>query len=152
MAAPKAPTVTATVKQVDKVQGEGATASAKQAGNVRVADGAPQDAALAWARSQLGSPEDNGYCLQFVYDACQSAGVDIGAAPTTVDWWNDNASGQHPGDTNPPAGALVFWDQTPTNDAGHVGIAEGRDTVMSTYEESNTNVHEFSIAARNSSG
>lgn len=151
-ASSRTPAATSSVEQVKNVGGAVATAAAKQAGNIQAAGATPQDGALAWARSQLGSPEDNGYCLQFVFDAYQSTGVDIGAAPTAVDWWNAHASGQHPGDTTPPAGALVFWNQTPTNGAGHVGIAEGGDTVISTYEESNSNVHEFSIASRNSAG
>ena len=111
------------------------------------------DGALSWAESQLGSPDYYEMCLAFVHDAyLNGGGVEIGYADTALDYWLAHPELQHPGDTNPPPGALVFWDATPNNDAGHVGISEGGDTVVSSYEESTTTIHEFSLSARNAAG
>ena len=111
------------------------------------------DGALAWARSQLGAATYQGWCLQFVYDAYQAGGgVDIGVAPSAVDWWNAHPDVQHPGDVNPPAGALVFWGPTSYNPYGHVALAEGGDIVISSEERAITTIHEFSIADRNATG
>ena len=102
---------------------------------------------------QLGGATYQGWCLQFVYNAyAQGAGVDIGTAPSALDYWNAHPEAQHPGDVNPPAGAMVFWGATSYNPYGHVGIAEGGDTVISSEERTTTTIHEFSIADRNSGG
>jgi surface antigen len=122
------------------------------AGAVSVMGTPAEDGAVAWAQGQLGSDGYNGYCLQFVYDAYSAAGLDIGAAPSAVDWWNANPDRQHVGDTNPPEGALVFWGATSTNPYGHVAISEGGDTLISSAERSSTDIHEFSLADRNAGG
>jgi hypothetical protein len=111
----------------------------------------PAQQAVNWALARVGQPVYQGYCLSFVYDAYGSAGVNIGAAPTAVDWWNQHG-GHHPGDTAPPLGALVFWGPTAYNSAGHVGLALGNGQVVSSEERSTTVIHTFAIADRNAAG
>ena len=91
----------------------------------------------------------NGWCLQFVFDAYASGGKNIGSATTAVAWWNAHTAGRHAGDVNPPRGALVFWGATSTNPAGHVALALGDGTAVSTGERSWVDVHVLSIADRN---
>lgn len=119
------------------------TAAATQTATQATTASPATDGALAWARNQLGAATYQGWCLQFVYDAYQTgAGADIGVAPSAVDWWNAHPDAQHLGDTNPPAGALVFWGPTSYNLYGHVAIAEGGDIVISSEERATTNIHD----------
>ena len=114
--------------------------------------GPAQSAALDWARSKLGAADYDGFCQRFVHDAyLYGAGVEIGVSDANA-YWNNHPELQHPGDTNPPPGALVYWGPTPNNEYGHVALAEGGDTVISSTERSTHVIHEFSIADRNSSG
>jgi hypothetical protein len=119
-----------------------------------MADSASEIAgAIGWAEGQIGSTTWDGYCLEFVQLAYQDGGnVDIGSADTAVDYWNSHASLQHPGDLNPPDGALVFWGPNPYTSDGHVALSIGGGTVISTAERDYTGVHEFTIAARNGDG
>lgn len=108
---------------------------------------------MSWARARLSQDIYDGYCLEFVVDAySQGGGANIGAADSAVAYWSGHASLQHPGDTNPPYGALVFWGATSANAYGHVGISLGDGTVISSYEESTHAIHIFSIADRNNAG
>jgi hypothetical protein len=116
----------------------------------------PAGDAVNWAEARVGQHIYDGLCLQFVADAYSSAGVNIGSAPSALTYWNNHPAQQHSGDTNPPKGALVFWGATGgayPNPDGHVALdVAGGDTVVSSYEEANHNIHEFSIAARNRAG
>lgn len=137
--------------------GIAASAEAKPTPTVNVAaavdaTGAEQGA-VAWAQARVGQDIYDGLCLAFVVDAySQGGGVDIGSAPAAVDYWNGHGDLQHPGDTNAPYGALVFWGATSANPYGHVGISLSDGTVISTYERSNHTVHVFSMAERNAAG
>ncbi len=124
-------------------------------------------AAIAWAESYLpGAPNGpgsqyDGECLQFVHDAYSAAGVNIGTVGGgngAAQYWASNPMGytEHPGDTNPPVGALVFWGPTGEpypNQYGHVGIYLGNNTVISSasWPEATTDpdVHDFSFSGRN---
>jgi len=116
------------------------------------------ESAISWAESHLGQEVYVGNCLQFVHDAyLDGAGVQIGSASTAVSYWKNHGTSQHPGDTNPPRGALVFWGATSSNSAGHVGTSLGNGEVISSYSYPKTTlnslaVHEFSIAVRNAGG
>ena len=130
--------------------------------------GTPALAAISWAQHYLGADYDNGYCLAFVASAWAAAGVSIGGAATAADYWSEDPAGyaEHPGNTSPPVGALVFWGPTNvdgySNPAGHVGIyvgavsGIGTDEVISTWSwpepESSLEVHYFSLSARNGAG
>ncbi len=104
----------------------------------------------------MGSTQWDGACLEFVYDAYLQAGVDItgqaGLHDTALDFWNTYTGTKNPPSDNPPAGALVFWDATPSNSAGHVGISEGNGLAVSTDERAYPGVHELTIASRNAQG
>ena len=121
-------------------------------------------AAIAWARGYLGTSDDDEHCLEFVQSAYLAAGVNIGSAESAADYWNINPKGytEHPGDTNPPVGALVFWGPTESNPYGHVGIYVGAvpgrrdDEVISTASwgepATQPDVHYFSLSERNEAG
>ena len=83
------------------------------------ADGTPQGA-IEWYQSQEGSAEFEGMCELAAENAYGTSGV----WPSAIDHWNGAiAAGKaHEGDTNPPAGAFVFWN---TSEYGHVGVADG---------------------------
>lgn len=115
-------------------------------------------AAISWAREHLGQAFDAGWCLLFVQQAYAAAGVSLGRAPGAAQYWRENPQGftEHPGNTSPPVGALVFWGATRFNSYGHVGIYIGGDTVISTssWPESWSTpyVHEWSFSGRNAHG
>jgi surface antigen len=114
-------------------------------------------AAIAYAKGYLGTSHDSGLCLAFVQEAYAAAGITLGTGGTAANYWAVNPKGfvKHT-DTNPAVGALVFWGATPSNSAGHVGIYEGNDTVISTsswpQSSSGTKVHEWSFSGRNNAG
>lgn len=57
-------------------------------------------------------------------------GLSSSGWPRAIDGWNGTpASMRHPGDDNPPAGALVYWSG---GSAGHVALAKGDGSVIST--------------------
>jgi hypothetical protein len=108
--------------------------------------------AIDWAKARLGQAIYQGLCLQFVHDAyLYGGGKNIGGAPTAVDYWNASGATRHT-DTNPPAGALVFWGATVNNSAGHVGLSLGSGQVISSEERSYTSIHTFAISTRNAAG
>ncbi|MGH8877843.1 MAG: CHAP domain-containing protein [Stackebrandtia sp.] len=84
------------------------------------ADGTPQGA-IEWYQSQDGSTEYEGMCELAAEKAYGTSGV----WPSAIDHWNGAiAAGKaHEGDTNPPAGAFVYWN---TSQYGHVGVADGK--------------------------
>jgi hypothetical protein len=117
--------------------------------------------AIKWALNQNHLSIDDQECLAFVTQAYAQGGVALGTVGNgngAAQYWASNPKGfvEHPGNTNPPVGALVFWGPTPdpyANPYGHVGIYLGNDTVISSasWPESSagTEVHEFSFTGRN---
>lgn len=83
------------------------------------ADGTPQGA-IEWYQEREGSSEYEGMCEMAAENAYGTTGV----WPSAIDHWNatNEAGTAHPGDTNPPLGAFVFWN---TSEYGHVGVADG---------------------------
>jgi hypothetical protein len=86
-------------------------------------------AAIAWYQSKAGSPDYEDYCEL----AAETAYGTSGRYPSAIaDWQAAVARGTaHPGDLNPPAGALVFWN-IPGYPYGHVGVAVGDGTFWAT--------------------
>ncbi len=80
--------------------------------------------AADWARSQVGVVELSGLCETMVEAAYGTTGRYYDA---NADWAAQQ--GRLHGDTNPPPGALVFYDVAPN---GHVGISLGGGMVVST--------------------
>jgi hypothetical protein len=135
------------------VAGAAESRAAADAPQVSVQASPAVDGAIAWAQARLGQVAYEGLCLRFVVDAyAQGGGVNIGTAPSAVEYWDQHAAGQHPGDTAAPRGALVFWGATSANPYGHVGISLGDGTVISSYERSDHTIHTFAIADRNAAG
>jgi hypothetical protein len=121
--------------------------------------------AIASAAGYLNSPYDKGFCLEFVQSAYQAAGVPMADADSAASYWRQNPNGysEHPGNTDPPVGALVFWGPSDvdgySNPYGHVGIyvgtvpGVGTDEVISTGSWGNSSdVHYFSLSGRNRAG
>lgn len=82
--------------------------------------------AVRWGLSRTDGPAQwSRRCLNFV---ARAYGYTASGVPTAARFW-EAAPGKHPGDLNPPPGALVFW---ATGDpAGHVALAAGAGTVLS---------------------
>jgi hypothetical protein len=86
------------------------------------------DAAVAWYESRIGSTAYEGLCEMAAENAFGTNGVYVSAM---ADWNDAVARGTaHPGDLNPPRGALVFWNISAPN--GHVGVARGDGTFVAT--------------------
>jgi cell wall-associated NlpC family hydrolase len=136
------------------IQGEGTPCTWEESPGS--SESTAEQSAVGWAQAQMGSTQWDGYCLEFVYQAYLQAGVDItaqaGASDTALDFWNSYGGTKYPPSDNPRAGALVFWDATPSNSAGHVAISEGNGMAVSVEERSYTGVHEMTIAYRNQQG
>jgi cell wall-associated NlpC family hydrolase len=107
-------------------------------------------AAVAWAADQHGSTAWDGLCLQFVGDAYDAAGLDLSAlrgdGSTAISYWNTYTGVKHPPSSDPPTGALVFWDDG--NAYGHVAISTGQGKALSSRERGITGVHYMTISAR----
>lgn len=144
----------ATLVFVLGVMGVGLSAATPAAAD----DASTISSAVDWAEDQAGSTSWDGLCQQFVFDAYNTgASYNIGSGyGSAVGYWNGHTNGRHT-DTDPPKGALVFWGATTTsmghglidNPDGHVALALGGGSVISSEERSNTGVHTFTIAARN---
>jgi cell wall-associated NlpC family hydrolase len=117
-----------------------------------VASDPAEGSAVAWAEDQMGSTEWDGWCLQFTSDAYSQAGVDISSESSTtdsaIDFFNGYTGTKNPPSTNPPVGALIFYNATADNSAGHVAISVGNGRAISSDERDNTGVHTFDIATR----
>ena len=117
--------------------------------------------AITWAVNHNHQAIYDQQCLAFVTKAYAEGGVDIGSIGESngaAQYWAKNPKNyvEHPNNTDPPVGALVFWGPTPapwSNPYGHVGIYLGNDTVISSasWPESSAvgEVHEFSFSGRN---
>ncbi len=82
--------------------------------------------AVRWALAQVDGPAVwYRRCLNFV---ARSYGYSASGVPTAYDFWL-SAEDKHVGDTNPPAGALVFWETSAP--AGHVALSAGNGMVIS---------------------
>ena len=80
--------------------------------------------AIRWVTARLGSRSYDGYCLKFVAEAYNSAGVSLGAYANAKLCANGKTRYK---DYNPPRGALVFFDYIASDgrNLGHVGISQG---------------------------
>ena len=116
-----------------------------------VANDPAEGSAVAWAEDQLGSTQWDGYCLEFVLDAYNQAGANIGSADSAIDYWNGYTGTKNPPNTNPPVGALIFYGPTSSNPYGHVAMSVGNGRAISSEERDHTGVHTFDIATRDAS-
>ena len=116
------------------------------------------EGAVAWAWSHNGQLSFTaggmyfgpGWCLQFAVYSYGLTGHHLigpyGDKVRAVDWYYDSRTGpMHPGDRNPPRGALAFWD-TFAGGTGHAAISLGGGWAISTSFYGNANVHPFKIA------
>jgi cell wall-associated NlpC family hydrolase len=116
-------------------------------------------AAIAWAKSYLGTSEDSGRCLTFVFQAWAAAGVNLRNYVTVpingntypVDIWNHFNTGTTGNSSQPPAGALVFYANKQGNRTlSHVALSVGGGRTISTSDAVATNVHFETIAQHSS--
>jgi hypothetical protein len=100
--------------------------------------------ALGFANGQENNPNNvrPGYCDEFVAKAW---GLGASGYRNAISHWQAiPGKYKHPGDKNPPKGALVFW-STPTD--GHVALGMGGGSVASTDIHGRGTVATVSIAA-----
>jgi hypothetical protein len=112
---------------------------------VRLAESRSEQA-IAWASPQMGSKKFDGWCLLFVASAYGSKlkNGPYGDTVRAIDWWNSSKD-RHPGDTNPPRGALVFW-STYAKGTGHAALSLGNGYAIST-QFYGAGVHVIKIAS-----
>jgi hypothetical protein len=113
---------------------------------------AAAEKAIAWMSSRLGSRQYDGLCLAAVYQAYLSGDRDITAGlpwgpahDTAYSYWTV-AANKHPGDRNPPRGALVFF-RSAAGAPGHVAISLGGGQMISTYDGRTSGIHIMSISS-----
>lgn len=83
----------------------------------------------ALAKAQATASWAVGMCDNFV---ANMYGLTASGYTTAISHWNSIPSQyKHPGDGNPPAGALVFWSGG-SNGFGHVAISDGKGYIYST--------------------
>ena len=91
--------------------------------------------------------------LQFVYDAYQAgAGIDIGVAPSAVDWWNAHPDEQHPATPTHRPAPWSSGNPRPTTRTATSRSPRAVTFVISSEERASTTIHEFPIADRNAAG
>ncbi|MFR9802578.1 NlpC/P60 family protein [Pseudonocardia sp. RS010] len=102
--------------------------------------------------ARLGSRQYDGLCLAAVYQAYLSAGRNItdglpyGPAHDSAYIYWTVAANKHPGDRNPPRGALVFF-RSAAGAPGHVAISLGNGEMISTYDGRTAGIHIMAISA-----
>jgi hypothetical protein len=123
----------------DKPSGGGNADSSAGAAPAPPTSGTPIDAGLKrkyprsvaemmeWVKKEVDNPHEDYYrkCGHF---SGAAFGWKASGENLAIDQWN-HSSEQHPGDTNPPAGALVFWKTG--SPAGHVAVSMGNGMVAS---------------------
>lgn len=113
---------------------------------------AAAEKAIGWISARIGSTAYDGYCLAAVYQAYLSAGRNITAGlpyaqshDTAYSYWTV-AANRHPGDRNPPRGALVFF-RSAAGAPGHVAISLGGGQMISTYDGRTLAIHTMAISS-----
>jgi hypothetical protein len=125
---------------------------------------AAETAAANWAKSQVGSSEDSGLCLTFVFAAwLNGANVNLksGYVNYTISGstypqqiWGKFERGTTGTSTPPPTGALVFFNATSGHsiEYSHVMISVGGGEMVSTTDTFRSGVHYETLAQHASSG
>ena len=110
------------------------------------------DRAISWMSARSGSRQYDGLCLAAVHQAYRAAGRDITAGlpygpahDTAWSYWSV-ARDRHPGDRNPPRGALVFF-RSASGAPGHVAISLGGGSMISTYDGRTAGIHTMPISS-----
>lgn len=87
--------------------------------------------AVAWAKSMIGNTSYNGLCEKFVENAYGVFGVPLGYWTALADFNAQKAAGRiHTTANDIPAGALVFFRNRSDGGNGHVEIAVGNGTFI----------------------
>jgi hypothetical protein len=111
--------------------------------------------AIAWAKKYLGTQEDSGLCLTFVFQAWAAAGVNLRNYITVpvngntypVDIWGHFSTGRTGNGPQPPAGALVFYaNKQGIRKLSHVALSVGGGRTISTSDAVAGDVHFETIA------
>jgi NlpC/P60 family len=111
------------------------------------------DRAIGWMSARMGSTSYDGLCLAAVYQAYLSTGVNVTSGlpyaashGTAYSYWTV-ARNRHPGDHNPPRGALVFFHSYSGGAPGHVAISLGNGQMISTYDGRTHGIHVMAISS-----
>jgi hypothetical protein len=96
-----------------------ATTASTEVGTLAAGDGTI-NGAIQWMQNHAGNTGYEGLCEKAVENAYGTTGV---WASAKAHWQGAiNAGKAHPGNTNAPRGAFVYWN---TSQFGHVGISDG---------------------------
>jgi hypothetical protein len=144
------------------------TTKPKAGGNSRCAFGqtSSEAKAIKWAQSISTTNDYAGKCLEFTFLAYKAAGDDLNTwVPTTPSTYPQAIWGRFPhgevGTGTPPAGALVFFNQTGSHDGhsqqsgyySHVELSVGGGEMISTADTVNENrIHYETLAQHKDSG
>lgn len=94
-------------------------------------NGRTSNEAIAYAQSQVGVWRDAGYCLRFAGRAAyQRPGGTLDYAHQV--WDNASPPMHHPRDFNAPRGAIVLWNSSIGDGAGHIAISLGSGKMVTT--------------------
>lgn len=114
--------------------------------------GSSAEKAITWMATRLGHREYDRQCLAAVYQAYLSGGRNITAGlpwgpshDSAYTYWTV-AANRHPGDRNPPRGALVFF-RSLAGAPGHVAISLGGGQMISTYDGRTPGIHIMAISS-----
>lgn len=113
---------------------------------------AAAEQAIAWMSARAGSRQYDGLCLAAVYQAYLAGGRNITAGlpygpshDSAYTYWTV-ATDKHPGDRNPPRGALVFF-RSAAGAPGHVALSLGGGQMISTYDGRTAGIHTMAISS-----
>ena len=109
--------------------------------------------AIAWMSGRLGYLELDQLSLSAVSQAYMSAGIDITAGlatkpshDTAFSFWRVAGDRRHPGERNPPRGALLFF-RSAAGAPGHVAIALNSTYMLTTADGRSAGIHVAKISS-----
>ncbi len=98
-------------------------------------NGRTAQAAVAWALSQVGAWRDAGYCLRFVARYAYQRPWDGRSIERAHQVWDNTPPAlRHPNSLDAPRGAVVVWDASTGDGAGHIGISLGNGRMITTTD------------------
>lgn len=104
-------------------------------------------AAQALAKASQVKSWAVGLCDNFV---AEMYGFSASGYDTAYDnWLSTPTAMKHPGDTNPPPGALVYWIEQSGSGAGHVALSQGNGMIYSTDISGNGTVSSVPLSEIN---
>jgi hypothetical protein len=88
--------------------------------------------AVAYALTQVGVWRDSGYCLRFIGRAVYQRHYDGGTIPEAHHVWDNSPTTMHHPGYDAPRGAIVLWNDSIGDGAGHIAISLGNGHMITT--------------------